>query len=100
MTDRQHLIIEENIELDLNELCRSLRCDVELIVTLVHEGALEPQGEAPAHWRFSGTALQRARRAVRLASDLEINPPAVALVLQLLDQIRQLEAQLLGPPQR
>jgi chaperone modulatory protein CbpM len=94
MTDRQHLIIEEVIELGLDELCRSLRCDVELIVTLVHEGALEAHGEVPAHWRFAGMALQRARRAVRLARDLELNPPGVALALQLLDQIRELELQL------
>jgi chaperone modulatory protein CbpM len=94
MTDRQQMIIEENIELDLDQLSRSLRCEVELIVMLVHEGALEPQGDAPAQWRFAGTAVQRARRAVRLARDLEINPPGVALALQLLDQIGRLEAQL------
>lgn len=94
MTQIPQVIVEEDIRLDLDQLSRSLRCDVDLIVTLVHEGALEPQGEAPAEWRFAGTAVQRARRAVRLARDLEINPPAVALVLQLLDQIRRLEAQL------
>jgi chaperone modulatory protein CbpM len=94
MTQVPHVITEEDIQLSLDELSRSLRCEVELIVTLVHEGALEAQGTGPAEWRFAATALQRARRAVRLARDLEINPPGVALVLQLLDQIRRLEAEL------
>ena len=94
MTDTLQLIVDEDIRLDLDELGRSLRCDVELIVTLVYEGVLEPQGESPADWRFAGTALQRARRAVRLARDLEINPPGVALVLELMDEIRRLEAAL------
>ena len=89
-----HVIFDEDIRLGLDELGRSLRCDVELIVLLVHEGVLEPQGEAPADWRFAGTALQRARRAVRLARDLEINPAGVALALELLDEIRRLEAAL------
>ncbi|MCI4428885.1 MAG: MerR family transcriptional regulator, partial [Burkholderiales bacterium] len=47
MTQVPHVIVEEDIHLSLDELSRSLRCEVELIVTLVHEGALEAQGAAP-----------------------------------------------------
>jgi len=90
----QQVIVEENIALDLDELSRSLQCEADLIVTLVHEGVLEPLGEVPAQWRFEAASVQRARRAVRLVRDLDINPPGVALALQLLDQIRELEAQL------
>lgn len=94
MTEVPRVIVDEEIQLSLDELSRSLRCEVGLIVTLVHEGALEAQGAAPAEWRFAATELQRARRAVRLARDLEINAPGVALALQLLDRIRRLEAEL------
>lgn len=94
MIQAPHMTVEEDIQLSLDELSRSLRCEVGLIVTLVHEGALEAQGAAPEEWRFAGTAVQRARRAVRLARDLEINAPGVALALQLLDEIRRLEAEL------
>ncbi len=94
MTRSPLVIVEESIELDLEQVSSSLGCDVDLIVTLVHEGALEVQGNVPAQWRFHGAALQRARRAVRLVRDLDINPPGVALALDLLDQVRQLEAQL------
>jgi chaperone modulatory protein CbpM len=87
-------MLDEDVRLDAQALSRSLRCDVELIVTLVHEGVLEPLGESPVDWRFTGPALQRARRAVRLVRDLEINPPGVALALQLLDEITRLEGAL------
>ncbi|MFZ2652440.1 MAG: chaperone modulator CbpM [Burkholderiaceae bacterium] len=94
MSQLPQAILDEDIRLDLDELSRSLCCEVELIITLVHEGALEPQGESPDNWRFAAAALARARRAVRLAHDLEINPPGVALALQLLDRIGRLEMAL------
>ena len=87
-------MIDEDFRLDLDALSRNCRCSVELIVALVHEGVIEPQGEAQHDWRFDAGALQQARRAVRLARDLEINPPGVALVLELLDEIARLEAAL------
>lgn len=94
-TEPLHLppvFVDEDI--GLQDLSRSLRCNVELIVTLVHEGVLDPLGDAPADWHFAGAALQRARRAVRLMRDLDINPPGVALALELMDQVQRLEAAL------
>lgn len=95
MTESMHLppvFVDEDI--GLQDLSRSLRCNAELIVTLVHEGVLDPLGDTPADWHFAGAALQRARRAVRLMRDLEINPPGVALALELIDKIQRLEAVL------
>jgi chaperone modulatory protein CbpM len=100
MTDPMHLppvFVDEDI--GLGDLSRSLRCNTELIVTLVQEGVLDPLGDTPADWHFAGAALQRARRAVRLMRDLEINPPGVALALELMDEIRRLEAVLTWPPE-
>lgn len=92
-------IVDDDIVLALDELSRSCRCSVELIVALVHEGVIAPQGDnAPAGWRFGGDALRRARRAVRLTCDLELNPPGVALALDLLDEIARLEAALARKP--
>lgn len=47
-----------------------------------------------AQWRFSGSALRRLRRAMSLSRDLEVNPPGVALALDLLDEIEALRARL------
>ena len=85
------------IALRVEELSRSCRCSVELIVSLVHEGAIPAQGERPQDWRFGGEELARARRAVRLARELDINPPGIALALDLLEEIDRLRAALAMP---
>jgi chaperone modulatory protein CbpM len=53
-------------------------------------------GESPQDWRFRGECLRRARLAWRLSHDLEINPPGVALALDLLDEISALRARRAG----
>ena len=45
-------------------------------------------------WRFEGPSLRRARLALALTRELEINPPGVALALDLLDEIAALRASL------
>lgn len=86
--------IEAQYELDVDELGRACRCSREWIVTLVHEGVLQPADAQAQPWRFRAEALQRARRAARLMHDLELNAGGVALVMQLLDRIESLEQQL------
>jgi chaperone modulatory protein CbpM len=61
---------------------------------MVHEGLLRPAGERPDQWRFSGAQIRRARRAVRLQRDLELNLAGAALALELLDQIDALQARI------
>jgi chaperone modulatory protein CbpM len=63
-------------------------------MVLVSEGVLEPIGGEPKQWRFGAEAGPRARRALRLQRDLELDASAVALVLDLLDRIEALESQL------
>jgi chaperone modulatory protein CbpM len=84
----------QDFRLDIAALSRSCRCSAELVVALVHEGAIEPQGASRDDWSFGPDALQRTRRAVRLAHDLELDAPAVALALELLDEIDRLRAAL------
>jgi chaperone modulatory protein CbpM len=88
-------IVEEGVQLSLAELCQACSVREEQVTTWVFEGVLEPTGERPPDWRFRGRSLKRARMAVRLALDLEVNAPGVALALDLLDQIARLEARLL-----
>lgn len=45
-------------------------------------------------WRFSGKSLRRARSAHRLQRDLGLNLAGIALVLDLMDELEVLLAQL------
>ena len=87
-------VVEEDLQLTLTELCRACRAPEAQIQIWVVEGVLEPTGAAPHEWRFAGASLRRARLAWRLTQDLDINPPGVALALDLLDEIATLRAGL------
>ncbi|WOD14345.1 chaperone modulator CbpM [Paraburkholderia kirstenboschensis] len=85
-------IVEEDVEFTLVELCRASGASEQQLTLWIAEGAVEPQGTTPCEWRFSGAALRRVRTARRLAQDLEINAPGIALALDLLDEINALRA--------
>lgn len=87
-------VVEEQIHLTLVELCQACSAEQEHVLNWVLEGVLEPVGESPQNWRFTGESLRRARTALRLSRDLEINPAGVALALDLLDQIAALRTRL------
>ena len=88
------LILEEQTELTLADLCRACAADTELIIEMVDEGVLTPAGLAPTQWRFSGLHLQHAKVALRLQRDLGVNLQGAALVLQLLEEMDVLRARL------
>jgi chaperone modulatory protein CbpM len=87
-------IVEEEIELTLTELCYACTAEEKQIAAWVMEGVLEPIGNGPHDWRFAGRSLYRARVALRLTQDLEVNDAGVALALELLDEIARLRASL------
>jgi chaperone modulatory protein CbpM len=87
-------IVEEEIQFTLVELCQACHASQDYVIAWVFEGALEPVGVMPQEWRFTGASLRRAKLALWLTRDLEINPPGVALALDLLDDIATLEARL------
>lgn len=87
-------VVEEELLLTLQELCRASHAPVEQVHIWVVEGVLEPIGHAPQEWRFTGQSLRRARVALRLTRDLEVNASGVALALDLLDEISALQAKL------
>ena len=88
-------IVEEYQVLSVDELSRLCAVDKTYIVELVEEGVLSVT-EVASEWRFSGDALRRARIAMRLQRDLEINLPGVALALELMEQLDRLRRELEG----
>lgn len=90
------LILEDQSELTLADICRACAMDDVVIIEMVEEGVLTPAGESPAQWRFSGLHLQHAKVAVRLQRDLGVNLQGAALALQLLEEMDLLRARLRG----
>lgn len=94
MTLMQGAIVEEEVLFTLVELCQACNAEEAHVRDWVIEGVLEPIGESPQDWRFKGDSLRRAKMAWRLSQDLDINPPGVALALDLLDEIATLRVRL------
>ncbi|MEO8058603.1 MAG: chaperone modulator CbpM [Burkholderiales bacterium] len=88
-------VVEEDLRFSLPELCRVCGAPEEQVRVWAVEGVLEPiVGASPAEWYFSGAALRRARLALTLARELEVNAPGVALALDLMDEVAALQAAL------
>jgi chaperone modulatory protein CbpM len=87
-------IFDEYAVLSVDELSRLCAVDRTFIVELVEEGVLSVVEVGTAEWRFRGSALRRARTALRLQRDLEINLPGVALAMTLLQELDELRREL------
>jgi chaperone modulatory protein CbpM len=90
-------VVEEEVEMSLDELCRACGADSELVLQLAEHGVLEAR-DAPQHVArgrvFVGASLRRTRVALRLIRDLEVNAPGAALAVELLDEISRLQREL------
>ncbi len=87
-------IVDAESLLTIDDLCLACNVDVNWLVELVAHGVIEPIGQARADWKFTSLTIVRVAKARRLERDLSLNPPGVALVLDLLDEIDGLHAQL------
>ena len=98
------VLLDQNIELSLSELCRVCSCSEEWIIELVEEGGLDPLIDSlrqrqtirtqAKQLTFSVNSLEKVRIAMRLQRDLEINLSGVALALELLHEIETLKSRL------
>lgn len=88
------ILLDERTELSLHEFCDACSSSTDWVVELVEEGVLEPAGRDQAQWRFSGLSLFRARTAMRLQHDLDINLAGIALALELMDELESLRERL------
>ena len=64
------------------------------VIELIDAGVLAPTNPEDATWTFSAKWIVTMRKAMRLREDFELDIHALALALQLLDQIRMLESEL------
>ncbi|NCA68531.1 MAG: MerR family transcriptional regulator [Sphingobacteriia bacterium] len=88
------ILLDEAVTVDLAELTRLCGSSGRTVRLMVTEGLLRPSGTLPEEWRFDGIEIRRARRAVRLQRDLELNLPGTALALDLLEELECLRERL------
>ncbi|WP_295443179.1 chaperone modulator CbpM [uncultured Thiodictyon sp.] len=89
------IVLDEGLVVTLAELTQLCGSSGRTLQLMVGEGLLRPQaGAAPGEWRFDGVAVQRARRALRLRHDLELNLSGTALALDLLDELEALRRRI------
>jgi chaperone modulatory protein CbpM len=85
-------VLDESHKLSTEELCE--RCQVEMawIEEMVAQGVISPiEGSR----QFTEVTVTIVRTARRLERDFELNPPGIALAMDLLAEINRLRGELL-----
>ena len=88
------VLLDDELVFTLGEISRACTRQAEWVVELVDEGILEPRGNEQENWRFPSNSLTRARKAMRLQHDLQVNLAGAALALDLLEQLDLMRARL------
>ena len=86
--------LHEEHELLLEELCELSGLSETELRELVDYGVLAPINPGARHWVFGADRLVVARSARRLRQDFDLDPHAVALVVTMLERVRDLEEEL------
>ena len=88
------VLIEETTTISFNEVCHRYHIPKELLLEMVEYGLFSSKTTKVEQLKLNQSDLRKMEVAFRLHRDLEINLPGVALVLELLEQIDQLDEEL------
>lgn len=83
---------EDSFYLSLEEVASSFNVSPSLIIEIVEEGIVLPEGHQQKTWQFDTLATQKMRLAIQLHHDLGVNIAGAALALELLAEIEHLRA--------
>ena len=89
-----YTLMDHQAILDLSAFAHACGQPHDWVIALVEHSILEKHDSQPEHWQFVGEELARARRAWRLQRDCDASLTAVAVMLDLLDEVKQLRAQV------
>ncbi len=87
-------VVGKSQPLSADDLARACGAEVDWVVQQVEVGIVDASRPRPAEWRFYSLDLQRALDARRLERDFGAGLDAVALILDLSQEVRRLKAQL------
>jgi len=80
------------IQLSLRDLATACGLSAVRVKRLVALGLVEPDSEAPD--RFSTATAARLRRMLRLRADLGVNLAGAAIIVDLVERLERLDAEL------
>ena len=86
--------LTERCEFSIHELVELSGSSVEELRELVEFGAIPPVNPESSNWVVPGQCLLTVRAACRLRASFDLEAHGVALVISLLDRIRDLEAEM------
>lgn len=86
--------LEERSELSLEELIELSGLPGDVLQELVDCGVLVPIAAQASEWRFASGYVATVRTAGRLRADFDLDADALALVVRLIERIRELEEQV------
>lgn len=87
-------LLSEELDVDFGTLVQCCQVQQDELIAMVDAGLLEPRGEQPATWRFTGIDLKRVRLVHRLTRDLGVNLEGAALILDLLEERAALRSRM------
>lgn len=94
------VMVDEGAQLSLHEMACLCEQQTDWVVTLVREGLVYVEHDvvvtetSPEQWLFASAAAARARQIARAQRDFDINLDAAALMVDLMQEIRELRAQI------
>jgi len=88
------LWLNERLEFSLAEFVELSGLSEQEIRELVDYGALEPVNPQAKQWTFSARRVISTRTACRIRNDFSLDLPGLALILNYLDRIHELEVQV------
>lgn len=89
-------VLHEERSYTLTEVCAYCRIEREVLISLVKEGLVHPEGAAPEQWRFPTGTVARIHVALRLQNDLDLNVPGTVLAVDLLEEVKALRRRVLA----
>lgn len=97
MVKKELLIIADYSQIEpltFEEVCEICRIDATVMNELIENEIIHPYGQSRKEWKFALAELPRVKRALRLQRDLEMNFTAVAVLMDVLDQMDEMRAHM------
>ena len=88
-------IIEEEEPMTIIQICERCKLSKEEIIELIEEGIIYPKDKQNKSLSFSFDTIDRILKVKRLKRDMDLNMAGVALAVNLLDRIEELERKIL-----